>query len=191
VLGACGGGSKPLGSPTLPASPTTAPKTTITTPRSTTTTSTPEYCFVDSVPPPKLLNTGTDYVAILWSLENYGNWLSAHRPDPARASEILAPGSRLHDLFARDLTGLRGAGQREIESDGVEPRTTVLDATADAASIRIVEDILSRRTVNANGTVTSQVRFAHPTTYLILLVRVGGHWFIAADDEQRPAEVHL
>ena len=33
-----------------------------------------------SVAPARLVNTGTDYVTILKSLERYGNWLGAHHP---------------------------------------------------------------------------------------------------------------
>ena len=58
--------------------------------RPTTTTrrpATPLYSFDNSVPPPKLINTGTNYKQILQSLLDYGNWISAHRPDP-RSKQI-------------------------------------------------------------------------------------------------------
>ncbi|MCU1468373.1 MAG: hypothetical protein JWM72_4301 [Actinomycetia bacterium] len=195
VLGACSGGSKSAGPPiasTKPNRVTSVPHATTSVPRPTTTTSTPAYSFDDSVPPPKLINTGTNYVAILKSLESYGNWLSAHRPDPARASTILAPGSRLHDLFARDLGRLRDNGLREIEKLGARPtQSAVLSRTPSAVSMRITEDVVAHQTVDESGRVTSQVRFATPITYLILLVLVRGHWLFAADDAQHSANVRL
>ena len=108
-LAACSGGSKaavPRDSSVSRGSGSSASATTAH-PGPTTTTSRPEYSFDDSVPPPKLLNTGTNYVAIVKSLEIYGNWLSAHRPDLAFGPRILRPDPELLVLFSRDLVRLR------------------------------------------------------------------------------------
>jgi hypothetical protein len=193
VVGACSGGSKNAG-PTSPkpSASTTAPRRTTTVPRSTTTTSTPEYSFDDSVPPPKLINTGTNYVAILESLDNYGNWLEAHRPDPALTSNVVAPGSKLFQLIARDLTRLRANASRAIETVGSQPiEYTILSAKPDAFSVRVVQDLRSNRTIVSSGRVTSEIRFTGPTTYLALVVLVNGHWCVAAFDIQKPKHVHL
>ncbi len=164
---------------------TTATATTITT------TTPPEFSFDDSVPPPRLVNTGKDYVAILKSLLSYGAWLGAHRPNPTSASSIAARGTTLHDLYVRDMTLLRDNATRAIETLGGPSRYTILSTRPDAFSAKVVEKILVQKTVVASGRVTSVVHFTGLTTYLMLAVLVGGHWYLAAADEQRPVNVHL
>ncbi len=144
----------------------------------------PEFSFDDSVPPPRLVNTGTDYVAILKSLENYGSWLAAHRPDPALASNVLAGGTRLLVLFSRDLTRLRDNSRREIEQDQHPSRYTIVSTTPDAFSIRVDEGAQVHKVVDATGRVMSQLRSDSPATYLDLAVLSGGRWLLAAVDEQ-------
>lgn len=207
LLGACGSGAHTAtGSP--PSAPTrtsTAARGTATTTRrqsgastqgtitkpSTATTKSAEYSFDDSVPPPRLVNTGNDYAAILKSLGEYGSWLGAHRPDPALASAIVARGTTLHDLYVQDITRLRDNHKRGIETLGRPSEYTILSTRPDAFSAKVVEDILVQKTVVASGKVTSEVHFAGPTTYLRLAVLVGGHWYLAASDIQRPVNVHL
>ncbi|MDQ1434729.1 MAG: hypothetical protein QOF59_1545 [Actinomycetota bacterium] len=195
VLGACSGGSKNAGSSvtsTKPDRATSVPNTATTVPRTTTTTTTPEYSFDDSVPPPKLINTGTDYVAILKSLDNYGNWLEAHRPDPTLAAETLAPGSELLKEFARDLRVLRTNDKRAIETVGNGPNEiTILSATPSAFSATVVQDVRSVKSVDSSGRVTGQVDFATPRTYLALVVLVRNRWYVAAFDIRKPSHVHL
>ncbi|MDQ1476269.1 MAG: hypothetical protein QOE62_1498, partial [Actinomycetota bacterium] len=146
VLGACSGGSKNAGSSvtsTKPDRATSVPNTATTVPRTTTTTTTttPEYSFDDSVPPPKLINTGTDYVAILKSLENYGNWLSAHHPDPALASRFVARGTAMYDGYFRDYARLRDNNSRAVEQLGAPTLYAIVSTTPNAFSATVVEDI--------------------------------------------------
>jgi hypothetical protein len=152
---------------------------------------TPEFSFDESVPPPKLVNTGTDYVAILKSLGAYGNWLAAHRPEPARVSTIIAAGTTLHDRFAGDLTRLRDNGKRLIEELGRPSEYTIISTRPTAFSAKSVEDVLAHRTVVASGRVTSEERRTSPTTYLMLVVLVRGHWYLASNEVQHPVNVHL
>jgi hypothetical protein len=58
---------------------------------STTTTTEPPYSFDGSIPPPRLVNTGTDYDAMVRSLAEYAAWLEAHHPDLCLISEVAAP----------------------------------------------------------------------------------------------------
>jgi hypothetical protein len=161
-------------------------------PPSPSTTSTPEYSFDDSVPPPELINTGTDYVAILESLNRYAYWLDAHHPDPALVSTIVATGTKQHELLALDLVRLRDNHLRLIEKVGNRPtRFTILSRTANAFSARVVQDVRVHQTVEPHGRVTSRVRFPEPTTYLILVVLKRGRWYLAALDEANPANVRL
>jgi hypothetical protein len=161
-------------------------------PPSPSTTSTPAYSFDDSVPPPELINTGTDYVAILESLNRYAYWLDAHHPDPALVSTIVATGTKQHELLALDLVRLRDNHLRLIEKVGNRPtRFTILSRTPNAFSARVVQDVRVHQTVEPHGRVTSRVRFTEPTTYLILVVLKRGRWYLAALDEANPANVRL
>jgi hypothetical protein len=156
----------------------------------TTTTTLPEYSFDNSVPPPKLLNTGTDYPAIAESLGQYGNWLGAHRPDPALAARFLAPGSQILLLYSRDLIRLRDNRQRLIEKVRGRGKYVVISARADAVSIRSDELISLQETVDSRGTPTSRVPYAGHSYSRVLLVKVQGRWRVAAwDPEQPPVNV--
>lgn len=205
VLSACSGANTTASPPIrqTATTSTSARRTTATTgrPRATTTTTTtrtpppefgfPAFSFDESVPPPKLVNTGTDYVAILKSLVEYGNWLGGHRPNPALTASIVARGTKLYDLYVQDLTRLRANGKRGIETLGGQSQFTILTVRPDAFSAKVVEDILVQKTVVASGRVTSEVHFTEPTTYLRLAVLVGGRWYLAASEIQRPVNVHL
>ena len=53
----------------------------------------PLYSFDNSVPPPKLVQTGTDYKRIMQSLLDYENWMAAHHVDPGLVRKVAAPDS--------------------------------------------------------------------------------------------------
>jgi len=163
---------------------TTDPVAPTTIPRTTTTTSTPDFSFDDSVPPPKLINTGTNYVAILKSLSAYGNWLAAHRPDPALVSTIVAGGTKENELFKRDLTRLRDNNRRATEQLGDPTLYTILSARPDAFSAKSVEDIRVHRSILPTGKIGNEVRYTGRTTSLILVVLVHNRWHFAAYDAQ-------
>src|SRR5262245_1311496 len=83
ALAGCGGsGDRAASDHTTTSAP--APTTTTTVP--------PPYSFDNSVPPPKLINTGSNYASIARSLDDYGHWLYAHHPDPVLAAEISIVG---------------------------------------------------------------------------------------------------
>jgi hypothetical protein len=192
VLGACSGASKnaaPTSTP--PSESTTVPRRTTTVPRSTTTTSTPEYSFDDSVPPPKLINTGTNYVAILKSLESYANWLAAHHPDPTLTSRIVAQGTKMYRGYAQDYTRLRDNNSRLVEELGGATRYAIVSTTPDAFSARVIEDIRVHMSVNTSGRVTGENRFTTLTTYVDVVVMVGGLWHFASIDILTPPHVKL
>lgn len=150
----------------------------------------PTFSFDDSVPPPKVVDTGTDYVAILKSFRLYGNWLAAYRPDPTLIPRFLVPG-RTFDDFASDLEWYRANGRRAIELLRGSIHVTVVSTRPDAFSARVVEDIVAHQEVDASGTVTSDIRYTGPTTYLTLVVRVSGKWRMASDAIQQAVDVHL
>lgn len=150
-----------------------------------------EFGFDDATQPPKLVNTGTDYVAILKSVAAYGNWLAAHKPDPALLSNFVARGTKVYDLYSRDLTRLRDNRVRGIEILGRPSQYTILSATPDAFSANVLEDIRVHKTVDARGRTTSEVRYDTPTMYLDVLVLTDGHWHLAALEKQHSVNVHL
>jgi hypothetical protein len=190
---------KPTTSSGSAAAPRTASSATSPPPRSTTsstatstaTSAPPDFSFDDSVAPPRLVNTGTDYVSILKSLESYGNWLAAHRPEPALALTTVAPGTRLLHDYLRDTTNLRDNNRREVERLNGPSEYTILSATPDAFSARVVENISAHQVVDPSGHVTSEARFTGPTTYLDLVVLAGGHWYLADIEIEHPVDVHL
>jgi hypothetical protein len=148
----------------------------------TTTTTVPAYSFDDSVPPPKLVNTGTDYVAILKSLEAYGNWIGAHHPDPVLANATVAQGTQLLSSYVHDISVLRSAGKREVENLTAPTSYTIVSATRDSFSARVTEHIAAHQIVDRSGSVVSEHQFSGPTTYIDLVVRSHGRWYLASVD---------
>jgi hypothetical protein len=199
TLGACAGSHRATAPPLDPVTTATSTAaTTTSTPAPTTTTTrrpapapAPAFSFDRSVPPPALVNTGTDYVAIATSLERYGNWLGAHRPDPALALTTVTPGTQLLTNYVHDLVNLRDNNVRLIEKLNGPTTYTIVSATPDAFSARLVENISVRQTVDASGHVTSERRFVGLTTYLDVFVRSHGRWYFAASDIEHPTMVHL
>jgi hypothetical protein len=170
------------------AAPAQLPASSTTVPRATTTTSTPDFSFDDSVPPPKLINTGTDYVAILKSLEAYGNWTAAHRPDPRLVSGFVAGGTALSRSYINTLTILRDKHQRAVETLGGQSKVVIVSARPDSFSARVTEDINAHRVNDDSGHIVDEAHFQGLTTYLDLAVRVDGKWRLAAIDVTRAPE---
>lgn len=159
---------------------TAAKPTTTVRPQATTTTTVPEFSFDDSVPPPKLVNTGTNYPAILESLEAYGNWTVAHHPDATLTDRFVARGTALSRAYLDILASLSNKHQRGVEVLGGPSRYTIISATQDAVSARVVEDIDAHRVVDSSSHVVREQRFSGSTTYLDLVVLVGEHWVLAS-----------
>jgi hypothetical protein len=173
----------PAYAPVTPADPRRPLPTTTTARPAPPKAPTPEFSFDDSVPPPKVINTGHDYVAILESLSTYSNWLASHHPDPVLMTGYIAPGTSRQSDFAALLTTLRSDHAREVEKRGGPNHYTIVSARPDAFSARVVEDVLLHEIVDSRGRVTSIDRFSTPTTYVILAVLVSGHWQVASVDE--------
>jgi hypothetical protein len=157
-------------------------------PTTTTPTTVPTFSFDDSVPPPKLVNTGTDYVAILKSLEAYGNWIGAHRPDPRLAQTTVARGTALLDAYVHDITVLRHGEKREVETLSAPTSYSIVSATRDAFTARVVEHITSHQIIDRSGTVVSEYRYSGPTTYVDLVVQSHGRWYLASVEAHHAGE---
>jgi hypothetical protein len=123
------------------------------------------------------VNTGTDYKAILQSLLDYGNWLAAHRPEPALAGNITAPRSQLQGAYRHDLTILRDQHKREYEVRSGPNAITVVSSKPDLFTARVVEQITATRVVDSTGRTTSQaVKPAATTTYNYVVASTGNRW---------------
>lgn len=181
-------GSGPTAAPSETTSRSAVTTPTTVRPRVTTTTTVPEFSFDDSVPPPKLVNTGTNYVAILKSLQAYDNWGAAHRPDPALTARTVARGTKLYDLYVQDTTRLRDNDMRGVETLAGPSTYKIISATKDAFSAQVSENISVHKTVRRGGTVSSEIHFATPTIYQILVVLTQGHWLLADVEEHAAGE---
>jgi hypothetical protein len=182
LAGACGtsksnssGGQAPIHPGVALATPTTRRA-----PRTTTPTTVPAFSFDNSVPPPKLINTGTNYVAILKSLDAYSNWLAAHRPEPALVDAFVASGTRLHDSYVQTLTTLRDRSERFIEHRSGEDRYAIVSATPDAVSANVTQRIVSHRVVDSAGRTVKEALFDGDSAYRVLAVKTGERWYIAS-----------
>ncbi len=144
----------------------------------------PLYSFDNSVPPPKLINTGTNYKKILQSLLDYGNWISAHRPEAALTSNFVVRGSKIERGFRHDLDILRSTKKRTYEIRSGDDQIVVVSKRQDLFTARVTEHIISQRVSDESGRVTSEHRFPSPTTtYLYVVARVGERWLIADGSE--------
>jgi hypothetical protein len=180
LAGACGT-SKSDSRGEMPGHPGVVLTTPTTRPAPTTTSTTvPAYSFDDSVPPPKLVNTGTDYVAILKSLDAYSNWLAAHRPRPALVDAFVAAGTRLHDSYVKTLTALHDRSERLLELRNGTDTYTIVSATQNAVSANVVQRITLHRVVDSVGRVVDEARFTGETAYRVLAVKTNGRWYVAS-----------
>ncbi len=86
---------------------TVAERTTTTTPEPSTTTTT----VAPGTPPPELIQTGDDLVAIVQSLHAWSQWLST-APDLALLPQIAEPGTQAYSALEQVLVRLEEAGYR-------------------------------------------------------------------------------
>jgi hypothetical protein len=160
--------------------PPSAPPTATTGPTSATATTTPLYSFDNSVPPPKLANTGSNHKKILQSLLDYANWTVAHRVEPSLAANFTAPSSAIDAGYRHDLGVLRDDKKRGYEVRDGENAIRIVSETTAAFTARVHEHIVSQNIVDPSGRVTSRRRMPSPTTaYQYVVVRVGERWYLA------------
>jgi hypothetical protein len=163
---------------------------TTTEPPATTTTTVPSYSFDGSVPPPELVNTGTDYEAIYRSLEDYQRWLYAHNPEPDLVDEIVAEDSDLSRAYVDAIGLLRRDNVRAVD-EGLEIESFgVASETPDAATLRIEYQPWDRVLLNSDGIETDRESIDY--SVVALLVRdAAGRWRLAAADDAGSPTVKL
>jgi hypothetical protein len=162
-----------------------------TAPSTTTTTVPPPYSFDGSVPPPKLINTGTDYASVFSSLATYASWLKSHRPSVDLLSEVAVVGSTFYDRTASDLKILAQHNVRFVEHR--EPyEILVVNARDGLVALRVIEHISSEQLVRFDGTAVDTRTFANPLSWTALLrIDRDGRWRLASVDAHAkpPADV--
>jgi hypothetical protein len=191
VLAGCATGSSRSARPIMPvptlpppttiprrAAPTTAPPTTV--PRAArATTVRPLAGYVDATPPPAIHATGTNYVAIVQSLEAYRYWLLAHHPDSALVSEFGQRGTVTYDRDVADLDHLR-SHHLTLISIGQHVTFTVASVQADLVTFRAHEVISEDRFLDREQRVLQTDSYAHDNDFVIVIVNgAGGRWRLA------------
>jgi hypothetical protein len=183
VLAGCGGSADASadasdGHPTATSpEPTGAPTTTTTIP--------PPYSFDGSVPPPKLINTGTDYAAIYRSLSTYGSWLLAHRPESSLLPDAYVVGTPVFDRFKNDIDTAKAHDLRLIDvNDHLE--VSVVGATPPIVSLRVTEYVDKVQSIARDGTVADEGDYSNPLHWLATLHLDGDRWRIASVELAAP-----
>jgi hypothetical protein len=188
LVAACSGAGTPGAISPSSTAPTATVRPRPTTTRSATTstvatpTTRPVFSFDDSVPPPELVNTGNDYVAILASLESNVNWETAHHPDLSLVPRVAANGTKFFTTFSSDVASLHKLHQRLVETLGLPTTYTITSTSQNAFSAKVVEDIDAHQLFDSTGHVIDEARFSGLTTYSDLLVRDNGRWRFALAD---------
>jgi hypothetical protein len=164
--------------------PRVSKRTTATTaPSTTSTTVPPPYSFDGSVPPPKLINTGTDYAAIVKSLDDYAHWLYAHNPNSVLASEIALVGTDAYSTLADDLADLTSQDMRIYDTASVLQTVEVVSTLANAASLRIGYTDKNKVLVNSHGNLVDTKQLSPRSEFLVLLAADStGRWRIASSE---------
>ncbi len=170
-------GSTQASDPDGPTATSTTRVATSTTAPATTTT-TPPYSFDGSVPPPDLLNTGTDYVAIFESLAGYRSWLVRHNPDPTLVAEAYTAGGAPFEVLRGDLELLRGGGQRLVEV-GQRFEAAVVTVDRNIVTLRVREHITANQLVGPDGEVVEETPSGPVNDLVVMLVAdSSGRWRI-------------
>jgi hypothetical protein len=162
-------GAPAAGSRSTPPSPASVPTTGTTLRRAP--KPAPPYSFDGSVAPPRIVDTGSNLVAIGTSLVYYSQWLYAHDPDDALIPRFAARASRVEAAATKDLGLLRKYNRRIYEVETRASHFSVISTDGTAASLRFVQYLSWRRAVRPGGLVVDELSFVPPTTYVVVMVK--------------------
>lgn len=168
-----------LRAPTTPPPPTTISDSGGDVSRPLYATTAPLYSFDRSVPPPDIVNTGTDYVAVARSLLGYVSWLKLHNPDVTLLPNVYVEGTALVERFSPDLAYLAEHDLRLVDVDqSVEIAAVSIDD--DLVTSRVLEHITAERLVDPTGKVVDE-RPSGPLNAYIVVMAIGPdqRWRIA------------
>jgi hypothetical protein len=159
-------------------------------PRRSTTPTVPLYSFDNSVPPPELVNSGTDYKKIVRSLVDYGNWIMAHRPERRFIDEIAVAGSKSRAGGYQRLGILRRGRARLYETYSGPTTVDILDESEDVISARLTQHIAASVVVDRSGKIENRTTPGR-TRYDVLMVNVAGRWYLSSLAEHHGTNVNL
>jgi hypothetical protein len=190
ALGACSTGSAPAKAApaaTRPAPAATGPSTTAATvaPRAARQPETVAAVagYRDTTPPPVIHATGTNYVAMVNSLERYRSWLLGHHPDSALVHEFEQRGTVAYENDVRHLDALRRQHRTEISVDQ-HVTFTVASVHGSLMTFRAHEVVSEDRDLDGDGNIVATFPYDHPNDFVIVMVRGAGNRWRLADVTQ-------
>ena len=122
------------------------------------------------LPQPKVIDRGTDVVAVVRSLLLFGRWLEWHNPDPALVARVFRVGSPPERVVSRHATELRRIGARIVEVDGAPMEFKIISLKQNVVTFRLTEHLLHRELIAANGHIRARDK-ARIEQYLISIAR--------------------
>jgi hypothetical protein len=179
ALAACGGAAAGEADQPRATPSTTAPAT-------TTSTAPPPYSFDGSVPPPELVNTGTDYEAIYRSLSGYARWAESHNPDPTVAGSVYVVGTPTYEGFVNDLDLLR-SGRLRMINVGASYEVSVVSVAEPIVSLRLFERVQELRLIDDRGRVARSETFDAPLVWNAVIAHDSADVWRIASVEPAPA----
>ena len=147
--------------------------------------------LADRTPPPRIHNTGTDYVAIYLSLDRYRSWLEAHHPDPALVPRVWVTGTAIARRFERHLGDLQRHHVRwvDVGDHSVARVVSVVDHTV---TLTVDEHTTGIELLDASGRVIDRARQGPVLRYVVLLdADSTGHWQVASVEPRLTNDVEV
>ncbi len=190
TLGACSAGSARSNTRSTAAAPATLPAPTATSPSTSMATAAPRpgpqpetvaavAGYRDTTPPPAIQATGSDYVAIVNSLERYRYWLLGHHPDSTLVHEFEQRGTVAYENDVRHLDELHRQHRTEI-SVGLHVTFTVASVHGSLMTFRAHEVVSEDRDLDRDRHVVATFPYDHPNDFVIVMVRgAGDRWRLA------------
>jgi hypothetical protein len=147
----------------------------------------------DSVPAPKIVDRGLDYVAISRSLVAYGTWLQWHHPDPKLVENAFARGSPIARAATKQALQAIREHKRVIEVDAAPDDYVLLSTRENVVSFRVTEHLAHSELIDARGRV---LEHAGPgiRNFVVSIMRFGidAPWRINLTERlETPPEVQL
>ena len=141
--------------------------------RAVTTTST-TIGYHDRVAPPPLIETGTDYAAILTSQLEYANWIAEHDVDTSHIANVAAPGSPWETALRADVRELQHHHAHFDERYDGPAHIALVSVLPDVVSARYTQHLTRQAWIDARGNTTNVTIPTAPTTsYIVVMARVG------------------
>jgi hypothetical protein len=138
----------------------------------------PPTTAVGPLTKPVLVATGHDYAAIAHSLITYIDWLEAHHPDPALATEAIQRGTTTFQRAEALLATLRSKHQTIVSIDK-RMTFTVAGVYDSMVTLRLSETLLEDRTFDRDHHLLKTERYPGTGHYDVVLLSDGtGRWRI-------------